>query len=260
MPCRVDHYSKFFSNKTFELIYFKRESGSIASIRNKREGITLDEIGVVAADLEGTLTRGQTWKGIGRYLTTHGYRLNYRLFYFKHLPGAILARRGWVDWSIFSGRWITDLLRLFKGFSEAQFTEMVEWVLDNETWGQRREDVVAELEKLRGQGHRLVIVSGAYQPVVEAFAKRLGGASAIGTPLEVVNGKLTGRLAEAMNTGESKVHKLRDFLGGMPLIAAYGDTLPDVSMLEMSQSPVAVYPDEGLRAAAHTRGWRILES
>jgi phosphoserine phosphatase len=231
-----------------------------ASLFWKKE-FTLDErtTGVVAADLEGTLTMGATWKGIARYLTTHGRSLAYRLFYLRHFPLAMLARWGMVDRAAFNIRFMTGLLKLFKGYTEAQFNEMVEWVLDYETWAQRRADVLAELESLRQQGHRLVIVSGAYQPVVEAFGRRVG-AAAIGTPLEIINGKLTGRFAEPMNMGESKVRKLREFLTGLPLVAAYGDTLPDISMLAMSQSPVAVYPDEGLRTAAREKGWRILET
>jgi len=30
-------------------------------------------------------------------------------------------------------------------------------------------------------------------------------------------------------------------------------------MLEMSENPVAVYPDAGLRGVAVERGWRVLE-
>jgi phosphoserine phosphatase len=223
--------------------------------------ITLDErtTGVVAADLEGTLTMGATWKGIGRYLTVHGRSLAYRLFYLRYLPSAMLARWGMVDRTAFNAHFMTGLLKLFKGYTEAQFAAMVEWVLDHETWEQRRADVLAELESLRQQGHQLVIVSGAYQPVVEAFGRRMG-AAAIGTPLEIISGRLTGRFAEPMNTGESKVRKLREFLANLPLVAAYGDTVPDIAMLSMSQSPVAVYPDEGLRAAAREQGWRILET
>ena len=42
------------------------------------------------------------------------------------------------------------------------------------------------------------------------------------------------------------------------IVAAYGDTLSDLPMMEMSEQPVAVYPDAKLRRVAEERGWRIV--
>lgn len=215
--------------------------------------------GIIAADLEGTLTAGETWRGIGDYLYGHGRRNEYSFFLARHLPGVFLLKAGLKSRAKFSAMWVTDLLRLFKGKTEAEFREMVEWVLEHETWKDRRQAVIDDIRTLQDQGHQLVIVSGAYQIVVEAFAERLGAVQAIGTPLEIVEGKLTGRLAAPVNMGDYKVQHLREYLGGRPLVAAYGDTAPDVAMLSLSQNPVAVHPDEGLRAAAEAKGWRILE-
>ena len=36
--------------------------------------------GVVASDLEGALSTGAQWRGIGRYLVANGRALAYRLF------------------------------------------------------------------------------------------------------------------------------------------------------------------------------------
>src|SRR5690349_15198389 len=101
--------------------------------------------GVVAADLEGTLTQGETWVGLGRWLRSNGYHLNYRLFFLRHLPYAILARRGWVDKATFNAHWMTNMLRLFKGFSQSEFEAVVDWVVEHETWVKRRQSVVDEL-------------------------------------------------------------------------------------------------------------------
>jgi len=38
---------------------------------------------------------------------------------------------------------------------------------------------------------------------------------------------------------------------------AYGDTSADIPMLEMADHPVAVYPDEALKAVAQERSWEI---
>jgi phosphoserine phosphatase len=39
---------------------------------------------------------------------------------------------------------------------------------------------------------------------------------------------------------------------------AYGDGGGDAHMLEMVGHPVAVYPDESLKAVAEQRGWQII--
>lgn len=213
---------------------------------------------VVAADLEGTLTTGATWRGLGRYLLEHGQKLKYRLFFLNHLPGALLARRGLIDIDVQRARWMVDMAKLLKGVESDRLQEICEWIVEHELWAKRRLEVLSELVVHLRAGRRVVLVSGAYQPVVELFARRIGEVSALGTPLEMANGLTTGRLAAAINTGAVKVERLHHFLNGAALQAAYGDTLPDLPMLEMSRHPVAVYPDEALRAVAIQRRWRIL--
>lgn len=101
-----------------------------------------------------------------------------------------------------------------------------------------------------------MLVSGTYQPVLEAFAARLN-AEAIGSPLEVVNGKLTGRLSGPINVGTQKVSSLKA-AGISSLEAAFGDTLPDTAMLEMARVPIVIPTDAKLEKLAFKRGWRVL--
>ncbi len=237
---------------------------------------------IIASDLEGTLTTGTTWRGFGRYLRRHGRALPQTLFLISRLPGVPLARAGIIDKRAYQVAWIADEIRLLRGATPEQIEQMGEWVVEHEMWPRRRADVLDELEAHRRDGARIVIVSGAYQPIADAFARRIG-AEAIGTPLLFEDGDITrsspdarhprelpgslakpnftGRLAAPMVTLDGKVQALRALLGdGARIDAAYGDTLPDLPMLEMSAGPVAVYPDAGLRAVATGRGWRIVGS
>jgi phosphoserine phosphatase len=131
-------------------------------------------------------------------------------------------------------------------------------VVEHHLWPKQKARVIAELEKYRLESTRFILVSGTYQPVLEAFAARLN-AEAIGTPLEVVNGKLTGRLSGPINVGNQKVSSLRSH-GIMKLEAAFGDTLPDLAMLEMAQNPIVIPTDAKLEKLGIERGWRILSS
>ncbi|MFN8514926.1 MAG: HAD family hydrolase [Chloroflexia bacterium] len=150
---------------------------------------------LVASDLEGTLTTGETWRGVGRYLREERgpwAGMRYRAFFAMNTPGILLARRGLFDEQGMRIRWMRDLSRFFRGFDAAELGRMAEWVVERELWPKRREVVIAELAAHRAAGRRVLLVSGTYQPVLEVFARRIG-AEAIGTPLEVREGRATGR-------------------------------------------------------------------
>lgn len=210
---------------------------------------------VVASDLEGTLTTGETWKGVARFLREHGLASAYRRFFLARFPGYVLAKTGLADERAFRNRWLADLSRLFARFSPEELARMAEWVVEHELWPHRRGPVLAELAAHRREGKRVVLASGTYQPVLEAFARRID-AEAIGTPL-AANGA-AGQVRGPVNTDRVKADRLRAFLGGGAPAIAYGDTIADIPMLELSQSAVVVHPNEALRRLALARGWRVL--
>jgi len=212
---------------------------------------------IIASDLEGTLTSGATWKAIGRYLCQHGQQVRYQLFLGTHLLAVPLVKARLLDEQTYRDRWLSDLAGLLTGMTEAEFAKIAEWVVEDELWPKRRPALVAELDGLRAQGHRVIVSTGAYQPVAEAFSRRIG-AVALGTPLAVRDGRLTGHVDGPTNTGSVKAEGLRRYLAGAALDTAYGDTCADLPMLELSQTPVVVEPEPRLRAIAVQRGWRIM--
>ena len=212
---------------------------------------------IVASDVEGTLTTGETWRALGRYYQQNEQRGAYRRFFAARMPGFALMKLGVKDEAAYKERWIEDLAQFFAGMDAAALSRVAAWVVEHELWAKRRPDVVAELERHREAGHTLVLASGVYQPVLEALAARLG-AVALGTPLEMKGGFATGRLVGEVNTGEAKLGRLTAWLGGRTLSAAYGDTEADVPMLARAEEAVAVHPDAKLQEVAKARGWRVL--
>lgn len=213
---------------------------------------------IIATDFDGTLTTGAMGRATGEYLTANGKEALYKPFMRKQLPRYILAKLGLYNMRRFKTGWAVEMVSLFKGFSTDELHRMFAYVVENELWAKRRPLVVEELIRHQAAGHRVVIVSGAYQPMLELFAARLN-AEAFGTPLEMVDGHAAGRIVEPLNIGAHKVNRLKDVLHGASLDMAYGDTLDDLPMLMLSQTPVAVYPDKRLRTVALEKGWRILE-
>jgi HAD superfamily phosphoserine phosphatase-like hydrolase len=216
---------------------------------------------IVASDLEGTLTTGETWKGFARYFERNGKSRAYRNFFNSRFPMALLARAGY-NRREFQNRWIADLLGLFKGAHYGDFLEAAQWVVENELWDKRRKNVLAVLETCKSEGARVILASGTYQPVLEVFAKRcspnLGGFEVIGTKLEMTTGKLTGKISGQVNVGKVKAMSLQAALLSEPLEAAFGDTMPDLPMLEMARNPVVIPTDSKLERLALKRGWQII--
>jgi HAD superfamily phosphoserine phosphatase-like hydrolase len=213
---------------------------------------------IVASDLEGTLTTGETWRGVQAYLEAHGRRADYARFRRSMMPLYLGARVGIVNKREFQNRWIERLMTLFAGVPLETFRDIAAWVVRHELLPKARRQVLAELEAMQGKGARVILASGTYQPILEAFAAQYGF-DAIGTPLEISDDKLTGRLAGEINVGTHKRSRLQDALQGAVLTKAYGDTLPDVPMLEAAQEAVIVAGNDArLERVALERGWRVL--
>jgi HAD superfamily phosphoserine phosphatase-like hydrolase len=211
---------------------------------------------IVVSDLEGTLTDGATWRGTGNYLKQHRSALAYSLFFISRAPVIPLARLNLIDQQHAKNRWLEDLLRLFTHATPDEVEHMGEWVVEHEMWPKRRRDVLDELEAHRRAGARIIVASGTYQPVAEAFARRIG-AEVLASPLEVADGRV--RVVGGLSVQETKARRVRAYLDGAAVDHAYGDTASDVPLLELAAHPVAVCPDAGLRRVAEARGWRILE-
>ena len=138
----------------------------------------------------------------------------------------------------------------------SEVNAMAEWGVFNELWPKGRVDVLRELERKRLSGAQIVLVSGPYQPMVEAFARKIK-AKAIGTQLRYEDGKLQG-IELPVISYQRKAEKVSALYPDARIIAAYGDTLSDLPMMEISDNPVAVYPDEKLLRVANERGWRVI--
>jgi phosphoserine phosphatase len=98
--------------------------------------------------------------------------------------------------------------------------------------------------------------------MVEPIAQRLGADLAIGTQVEIVDGKYTGEIIfYAYGEGKAEaVHSLAiDHGFDLAECFAYSDSHTDLPMLEAVGNPRAVNPDSELRAIATERGWEILD-
>ncbi|MCK7477264.1 MAG: haloacid dehalogenase-like hydrolase [Candidatus Moduliflexus flocculans] len=115
---------------------------------------------------------------------------------------------------------------------------------------------------LKVQGCRIVLLSGSLQVLVDQLKERLEAEILIGTELEVVDGRLTGRKTGIFAYGPGKIDALYkridpegiDWAGSWAL----ADRISDLPVFELVGHPVVVHGDRKLRRLARERGWEII--
>ena len=123
------------------------------------------------------------------------------------------------------------------------------------------------VESHRQRGDRLVMTTATNRVLTALTAQHLGIADLLATEVEVVDGCCTGRPAGVLNMREGKVARLAAWLAEQGLAGAealadatfYSDSSHDLPLLQAVGRPIAVDPDERLRAHATTAGWRVIE-
>jgi len=203
----------------------------------------------------GTLTTGSPFLGLVDWVRHNQSRLRANLYMAAIMPSYILAKRGLIDWQAWGQKLMIDSLAYIKDADDEKLRLVSEWVVEHDLWKKRRENVVARLINHHNERAEVYIASSVVEPFIEPFAKRIG-AQAIGTPVEVVNGrvKMSGRLA----ANEKKIEQVLNRLGVKRVDVAYGDTIQDLPLLEHADHPVAVYPDAKLKGIALEKGWEII--
>ena len=118
------------------------------------------------------------------------------------------------------------------------------------------------IERHRAQGHELLIITATNRFVTAPIAERLGVPHLIACDAEIRDGHYTGEPVGIPSFGAGKVARLQAWLRETGRSAEgcwfYSDSHNDLPLLEFADHPVAVDPDEKLRAAARERGWPII--
>jgi HAD superfamily hydrolase (TIGR01490 family) len=120
-------------------------------------------------------------------------------------------------------------------------------------------DLVA---RCRGEGHDVVLISGALDFLMDRLATYLGATGVIANRLEIKDGYATGKLLRPVVAGPEKARLIREHAraNGHDLdhCFAYSDSYSDVPMLSVVGHPAAVNPDFRLSKLAGAYGWPVL--
>lgn len=120
----------------------------------------------------------------------------------------------------------------------------------------------ALVERHRVQGDELLIMTATNRFITAPIAELLGIDTLIATEPGMRGGRYTGQLEGVPNFREGKVTRLEAWIaeqGTQPEhITFYSDSHNDLPLLLRADAPVAVDPDDALRAEAGRRGWPVI--
>ncbi|MEK9766000.1 MAG: HAD-IB family hydrolase, partial [Thalassolituus sp.] len=112
------------------------------------------------------------------------------------------------------------------------------------------------------KGDTLLIITATNGFVTYPIAERLGIAHIIAPHPEIIDGRYTGKTVGIPSFQDGKVTRLRDWMkeNSHELEGSYfySDSHNDLPLLRLVDHPVAVDPDDTLRATAEANGWPVI--
>jgi HAD superfamily hydrolase (TIGR01490 family) len=114
----------------------------------------------------------------------------------------------------------------------------------------------------RQRGHQLLVITATNHFITRPIADALGIDQLLACEAEIVDGFYTGEPQGVPSYHAGKVTRLYDWLEGHDTTLEdawfYSDSHNDLPLLELVDNPVAVDPDDTLRARALELGWPVI--
>ncbi|MFW5891206.1 MAG: HAD family hydrolase [bacterium] len=214
-------------------------------------------------DFDGTLFKEETipylldkWKDLGysKYARTHTRKKILKKYFFKKIK--LLSKEN------FRIQATIEFLRIFDGMNKDEieifFKESCENIEDF-----FNEKVLGEIKKTSSRNYTLVMVSGCFQVMLDKALKDLPFDHIIGTKLPIdddgINFEQDIKIISGMKKKEAILKSFDKNLVDWQNSKAYGDSLYDRYVMELTGSPTAVTPDDNLRSYAEKHNWNIID-
>lgn len=218
---------------------------------------------VAIFDFDRTIYRYETFRLLMRFLENHPtYGKRYKKFMRRLMPVYLLHKVNMLPEKTMRKKAMAAYLKTFEGVSEQNirvyFQEMAVEMKED-----FNEEVMKRLLWHHEQGHRVLVVSGAFDVMLEEVLAHLPVDAKLGTKVEFTNGQLE-KVRELTHVHEKqKLVRIEEDLKGLDInwqsSYAYGDSIYDIDVLGLVGHPVAVQPDEDLKEYALANGWEIIK-
>lgn len=116
---------------------------------------------------------------------------------------------------------------------------------------------------LKARNVLTVLLTATNEVIAFPLLEYLGMHDLIGTKLEIIKGKYTGRFHEPYCGGEGKIFYIQEYLEDLKIdmgeVSYWGDSINDIPVLEKVGFAVACNPANGLRDLAMEKQWLIVD-
>lgn len=218
---------------------------------------------VAIFDFDGTLYANETFTLLMKHLKQHPeHSTKYKSFFRQILPLYIGYKAKFVPESTMKERsmqlYVNALQSLDRSRQSEYFLEMEDIMRKD-----FNKDVIARIRQHEMAGTRIMLVSGAFTPLLHAVTDGLPFDDIIGTEIPyIADGRFDKQTKIYHIQGKRKNEMIIKALAGKEVdwknSFAYGDSYSDLPVLELVGNPVAVKPEKRLRQLANDRGWEIL--
>jgi HAD superfamily phosphoserine phosphatase-like hydrolase len=214
-------------------------------------------------DFDGTILNHDTLPGLGEaWQKSRRSRTSYYLAWGRMGPILLAYRRGRISRLTMKQRMMENFIILFRGMHQAEMQEFFAEAYDYLS-GFFNPLVLREIEAAHDENYHTILLSGAFQELMEVVAEKLGFDAVIGSRVGYdSSGVIDLKHPVDCVIGEDKYARLTEHLGVQPIdwehSISYADSYTDISVLEPVGQAILVNPDAQLLAWGQERNCRII--
>jgi len=217
---------------------------------------------VAIFDFDGTLYEKETFQLLMDHLKTHPtYHTAYGGFFRSILPRYLSYKLKLYPESRMKERSMQIYIRALEHLSKKElktyFAEAAE-----KMQAHFNDNVIKKLEQHVENRDHVMLVSGAFTPLLTSVTKNFHFDTIIGTDIPFNEQSIDTTKTIYHIQGERKNKKIFEALQGQAVdwnnSYAYGDSYSDLPVLQLVGNPVAVQPDNRLHTVAQEQGWDII--
>jgi len=218
-------------------------------------------------DLDGTLIKAHLWLG----LVKHNLKFKKNVFetcwyIFSHMALTPFWLIRLISKERYYRTWGEDASRMIKGTEVAKVKDTLNWLSDKYLLPTIKKNIFERLKRHQKEGFLTILTSGSFEDLLKIIASRLEINFTVGTKLETIKGKFTGKIIRPLCFGRGKVERIEYLVKEKNLSInfkesfAYSDGIFDLPLLKLVGHPVVVDPGKELLEIAGKKGWVILKA
>lgn len=217
---------------------------------------------VALFDFDGTIYKDETFPLLMEHLKTHPiFKQRYKSFFRSALLPFVAYKVKMYSEEKMKYMMMQKYLQTFKGVTIYELHHFF-ISLVHKMKADLNEKVLQRMQQHAKDGYHIMIVSGAFTPILQFIAEDLPVDTFIGTDIPEMNGLYDDKVKITHVQGEIKNKLVLESLQGeevdWAVSFAYGDSASDIPLLKLVGNPVAVQPDETLEKEADKNSWEIL--